>query len=350
MKNLVWDKKKILLVDGIILLFCLLGVYQFSIKADLPFEVTSTDSHLVVQSSNNSLDKIKPGEKIISIDQYELNTREEVEIYLDGKLIGETVTVKFLEDEKIVEKQFELVRFYSTFYILVAILLGIICFAVGIFVLINCEQERIALTFHNAFIAIAMIVLMTWGNYSLLPYSLGIITRNGFHLGYAFAPALFIQFTFFFPSQLSLTHNRIIKFLYILSAIESILLSAFFVAFTKTDSIDWMRIYITSYNISSVYFITTFIAGLVIFIQSYRKTSFESDRKKIRWILLGFLLGPGSYIVFWVIPQRITTHGLIPESIILLLVAFLPISFAIAIVKHHVMNIDVILGNLSYTD
>lgn len=342
MKNLDWYIKKILIIDCIIFLFCILGAYQFSIKADFPFQVTTSESHLLVSSTEIPQDQIKVGYIITIVDGYNLKSREEVEIFLDGKKIGESVSVGIIGNGNILTKQIELVQFYSTFYVIVAILLGIIFFTVGIFVFLNCEQKKTAITFHNAFIAIAMIILMTWGNYSLLPYSLGIITRIGFHIGYAFAPAIFIQFTFLFPSQQKLNYYRIINFLYLLSFIEAILLSLFFIFFTKTTSLEWMRVYITAYNISSIYFIAAIIFGLVIFIQSFRKTSLESDRKKIRWILLGFLFGPGSYIILWVIPQRITSHGLLPESIVLLLVAILPISFAIAIVKHHVMNIDII--------
>jgi len=342
MKNLDSYIKKILIIDCIIFLFCIVGAYQFSIKVNLPFQVTNSESHLVVSSTEIHQGKINDGDVITLVDGYNLRSREEVEILLDDKKIGETISVEVIADAKTKTEQFTLVPFYDTFYVIVATILGIIFFVVGIFVLLNCKERRTAITFHNAFIAIAMIILMTWGNYSILPYSLGLITRIGFHIGYAFAPALFIQFTFLFPYERKNNYSRILIYFYLLSFIEAILLSVFFIAFTKTASLEWMRIYISTFDISSVYFIAAIIFGLIIFIQSFRKTSLESDRKKIRWILLGFLFGPGSYIMFWVIPQRLTSHGLLPESIVLLLVALLPISFAIAIIKYRIMDIDII--------
>ena len=66
--------------------------------------------------------------------------------------------------------------------------------------------------------------------------------------------------------------------------------------------------------------------------------------KKLKWLLLGFIIGPFSFIAFWVLPQEFLGTGFLPEKIIILLQLAVPLTFAIAIVKYHLLDIDEVIN------
>ncbi|MEJ2618067.1 MAG: histidine kinase dimerization/phospho-acceptor domain-containing protein, partial [Ignavibacteriaceae bacterium] len=85
------------------------------------------------------------------------------------------------------------------------------------------------------------------------------------------------------------------------------------------------------------------ISGLIIFIHSYVTAQDFSEKIKLRWVLLGLIVGPLMYACLWVIPQAITNYGLIPEEFVVIFMLFIPVTFAIAILKHHIFDIDLII-------
>jgi len=64
----------------------------------------------------------------------------------------------------------------------------------------------------------------------------------------------------------------------------------------------------------------------------------------IRWVLVGVIVAPFSFILFWLVPKKILGFPLIPEWMMLLLTTLAPISFYISIFKYRFFKIDVILS------
>jgi len=336
-------QKKIILVDFIILLFCILGVYNIINKSALPFPVISQNSNLVINNIEDNLSAFRKGDIIVSFENLDLKTIEEIEIFLDDKKPFDELQMTILRDDQLLNLKFELINYYSTLYNSIASIVGLMFFIVALIVLIKCDNEKLAQALHWSFVFTAMIIMMTWGNYSLLPYHFGIVTRIGFHIGYIFAPVFFLQFSILFPSHLNIKTKNIFNALYILAAILTFTLSAVFYLIAMKMDLLWIRTYIVVFDISSAFIVLIILSAIFVFIHTYSTTSIESDRKKLRWILLGFILGPLSYLTLWVIPYRIWNQPFIPEAVVLLLVAFVPITFGIAITKYRLLNVDIIL-------
>jgi len=142
-----------------------------------------------------------------------------------------------LRDNKNLKLEFSTRHYYSIFYSTVASIVGIMFMLVAIIVYIKCDNNELAKVFHWSFVFTAMIILLTWGNYSILPYNLGKITRVGFHIGYLFAPVFFLRFSIVFPSKLKLDKKHIFTFLYIIAAILSMSLSYLFLKYSDLPPI-----------------------------------------------------------------------------------------------------------------
>ncbi len=334
-------KKLILAFDIFLFLVCLSGIYHIYLKADLPFSINESDGHLFInkQIFNSPLNS---GERIVSIDNYKFVSREHIEIYLDGKNIGDMVKISVERYNRQFDLFVNLVPFYTTFYLLIVLLVGVLFLLIAIIVLYKAENHQQAITFHNVVICTAAIIMTTWGNHQLKPEWLGHITRYVFHAAYTFAPALFLHFTLVFPTN-RLKRIYIIPF-YILSLVLSIILNIVFITLSGTNDISYPVIYIRYFNYTRIFVVISVLLAILIFILTYRKLSSDIDKKKLKWVLLGFIAGPVSFILLWVIPQAITTNGLIPEEFILILMSAIPITFGIAIVKYHLYDIDLIIN------
>ena len=68
------------------------------------------------------------------------------------------------------------------------------------------------------------------------------------------------------------------------------------------------------------------------------------ERQQLKWLLFGFLIGPLSFVVLWVLPILFTGKALIAEELVMILVCAIPITFAIAIIKYHLLDIDEVLN------
>ncbi|MGE5679372.1 MAG: ATP-binding protein [Bacillota bacterium] len=339
------QNKLTLFIDLLIFLVCIAGVYQVAEKADLPFHFEDYGSSLTVgPASRNTESSVSTGDIILKVEEIPVNSRDEIEIILDGMTIGQTAHLSILRNTSIVNEEVTLTKFYSWFYILCVLISGIIFFIVAVTVLIKSPKALVSKVFHWVVTGTGVIIMTTWGNYSVLPISLSHLTRGAFHFAYAFVPVCFLHFTFLFPKE---NYFRLRKLIPVLYAISLILFSAvhlcYYLFFTSRIS-GYIDLYSLSFNFSRFYIILCVLAGIMIFVKSYRSALTTPEKKKLKWIFFSLIIGPGSFILFWVIPQAVLNYGLIPEDLIILLMMIVPVGFGIAIIRHHIFDIDHIIN------
>ena len=132
------SKKYILVLDGIIILLCFAGFYGIINKAGLPFNISVQNSDLTVSGVKYHTTPLNAGNKIISINGFEFQTREEVELYLDGLNPGDTVIVKYSRYGNTGSVLIELVKFYDVLYNICALFIGGLFIIIAVLVIIKC--------------------------------------------------------------------------------------------------------------------------------------------------------------------------------------------------------------------
>ena len=336
------NNKTAIIIDFIIIVLCALGVNNISNKAGLPFKLQHENSKLKIIAAETLHYSLKDGDVITSLDNVKIETIEEAEILLDGKNIGESISLGIQSTKQRSVVEVRTIKYYSTFYLLVATIVGLMFILVAILVFLKCDIKETALILHWALMFTAMIILMTWGNYSKPTYFLGFVTRVGFHMGYIFAPVFFLFFIAIFPKRIAFNIKRLSQLIVMISISLFIALNYTFFLYLKNKDLVQMRIYVNLFDISSIFIILIALSAIILFLHTYITSNAEIERKKIRWILLGFILGPINYVLFWVIPSRLWNNPVIPEPLVLLLVSFVPITFGIAIIKYRILDIDII--------
>jgi hypothetical protein len=294
-------------VDLILFLISCLSFYFIIQKAGLPFSISEKENSLIVSSLslNNKLfnNPIVKGDLILSINELRLNEGNS-ELFLDGK-IGEQVELKLSHKGRIFYEKITLIKYYKNFDIIFYAVTGLLFFIIGIFVLYKCSEKKSARIFHWASICTAIVIMMTPGNYSMDFYGLGFIIRFLFILSYCLVPSIFIHFTYVFPNDEQRKYKEIFLS-YCISFILAAGLCIVFILAVRSSGSYWINSYISYFNVFRIFVIASILFAIFNFIRTYRKTEIEVEKKKLKWILYGFVVGPGAMsfsgfyrICFW---------------------------------------------------
>ncbi len=344
MKRFILSDLSLLIADILILLICAGGFYLITIKADLPFKTSNENSSLIVAEVYGTLIEINPGDKIASIDNYHFENWEEAELYLDSKRIGDNANLKLEKNDSIFFTTVKLTNYYSIFNLIIIALVGITFFVMGVFVRIKAPDNKSAQLFHWAMVGLAMIITITAGYYNIKPSGYGHINRVFWLIVYSITPVLFIHFTSSFAKKKVKSIKYILWYFYVSAIINSAILSYLFIDATIGRSLQSSKYYVAFFDsFFRLFLVTCIIIAISICIYAYRSSGEIEERRRLQWLLLGFFIGPMSFVIFWVIPIYLTGYSLIPEALILVFLIAIPITFSIAIVKYHLMNINLIV-------
>ncbi|MCW8810378.1 MAG: hypothetical protein OQK64_05415, partial [Ignavibacteriaceae bacterium] len=344
MKSALDNKYALFVIDFLVVLFCIAGLYQIYFKATLPFNLKTIDDHLTLTNFEEVTPGIKDGNILLSVDNYEFNNWEEVELYLDGKRIGDKVRILVYQNGN--EKLFTatLTNYYSTFDLLIIGIVGLFFIVFAILVRLKAPDNISAKLFHLASIGLGMVIIMTAGNYTIAPFGLGYLNRILWLIAYSFTPVLFIHFTISFIKSQDKKLRRMLQILYSISVINVIILTYFFFDATLGSDTQSIRDYVLFYDsFFRLFVLSCVVIAISICIFAFRRATDLEERKRLQWLLLGFFIGPFSFVLFWILPILLTGHSLIPEALVLIFLTAIPITFSIAIVKYHLMDIHLLV-------
>ena len=333
----------ILAIDGIIFIFCALGIYHTVLKIDLPIKFKSSGSVLVIKEVYGNNTGLQAGDTVVSIDNYKFSSEEEIEVYLDGIHQSQSIKINYFKSGLPEEIWLKPIKFYSTFYIIIDSVTGFLFFLFGIFVLIKKPTEESARLFHWVTIGTAVIVTTTWGNYAFGHIGVGYVLRFLFSIAYTLSPVFFFHFALIFPSKKTIKNKSVLYILYFIAGLLGISSYCVFLYMSSHITLSTIQLYLTFFNVCRFLIVACIISGLIVFLHSYETTREESEKKKLRWVLLGLIIGPLGFALLWVVPQAFTSYGLIPEEIILVMMLTVPVTFSIAILRYHLLDIDLII-------
>ena len=197
-----------LLIDIVLFIAGLIGIYQLSEKAGFnpmsDVELRVYDSRKVVFSEifdHELANVLMDGDTLIAVDSYPVSSVNQLETVTDSYDIGTFVALHIIRFGKPTILTVPLHKFYSLSYIIIALFVGAVFFFHGLFVLVKRPDDRAARVYHWVSISAAMIVMTTWGRYTITPIGLGHLIRIFFCAAYAFTPVLFFHFSLLFPRQ-----------------------------------------------------------------------------------------------------------------------------------------------------
>lgn len=144
-----------------------------------------------------------------------------------------------------------------------------------------------------------------------------------------YATALTSYFLIIFPQQRKYTTN-------------TIFLAIFFTIPVFGFILEYFKIFYISFKLILLLYIL--IGGIVLF-YNYFTTRSVSDRAAIGWIVIAFLFFLSFTIIFVILLPILTGHEIISHQIGMLTSLIVPVSFAFAITRYRLMDIDSLFDN-----
>ncbi len=337
------QKSVIFKLDVLVLLLGLGGLYQSAQKAALPVALEMRQGHVRV-AQTSSASNLRAGDRLLAINGIEVASADDAEFILDGLAIGQRVTVRIGRNGQVKNVHLVLRAANSPFYLVVLALAGVIFLGLGVFVLSRRAQgDAVALIFHWLSVTVALHIFTTFGRYTVPPFYLGYLLRFVFFLASALTPVLFVHFSFLFPKK-KRTDLKFLRPLYALSLLFFLYLSVMFVRAAEGPSLAAFHRLMPVYNLGRWFFALAFFWAVGNFVHSYLTAREEAERRKLRWVMLGLVIGPLSFVLFWQLPQTLSMPPLLPEELMLLIATLTPLTFAISIVRYHLLNVDFIFN------
>ncbi len=339
--NTLRSLTSVLAMDLLVLALCCLGAYRLSEKAGFPALFEQKGNAMIVCASATPL--LISGDTLIAVNGVHIGADEEIEFLCDRYAIGVTIPVTIQRNGEDIFIPVVLVRDYSESKIIIEASASLLFFLIGIAVIILQRKEKDARIFHHLSIAIAALILLSTGRFTISPYGIGFALELLFLCSYVLVPVLFLHFTFIFPNDTLRNKRTILAMAYSLAALLGGWAS---VSFLRAAYPIIHLEHFAEYNAANyailIFFAVPFFLGFGILLHSYRAAKDEFERRKLRWIFFGIVFGTGAYLAISVVPKIITGKNA-NEQYAIALSIIAPISFAIAIVRFKVFDIDLFL-------
>lgn len=343
MTSAIKNRSALLIIDAIIFLLCISGVYSLVSKPFLPFNVSSEKSFLIVSEINQSRSSLSVGDTVLTIDGNKFRNWEEAELYTDAKNIGSKVTIEYLKNGQPSFTSVALLNYYSKFEIVVISFVALIFIILSLIVVLKSDDKS-AVFFHWAALGLAIVITLTSGNYSALPHSLSLLNHFIYLFAFTLTPVLSIHFTCVFTSSRSKIMKKVITGFYIFAVLLAAFLFVQYYGAMHNNSFGRIRQYVKVYTfVFRPFLLISILTAIAIFYRAYKRASDITTKRKLNWLLLGLLIGPAAFILFWVIPLILLGHSLLTEALMHILLISVPLTFAIAIVKYRLLDINLIL-------
>lgn len=335
----------ILLIDSLFVFFAILSFYSVSEKAKLPIEIKNNSKTGALEIQENSAESYKYLEsyRLLSINGVVLKDYEEIEFLCDRDSIGSLVTLNLEKGGNSIQVQVKLIEFYDRFYMFILILVFLIYMLPAVYVVVLKKGDSLSILFNFVMSSAGFFVALTWGRLYFNPY-LDIPLRIMFDSAQVMLAAFLIHFSFVFPEVKFRKYKTYLWIPYLAALITIIILSYFTINYLLKDTVNAFRIYNNFHvNLLEPFFLISAVVAIFIVFHTYFTNKDEIQKKKLKWIIYGGVLGLLGYIVPWQIPKHFYV-GTIPEWLMLVLTAITPISFFIAVVRYRILDVDVVIG------
>ncbi|MGB2869295.1 MAG: ATP-binding protein [Bacteroidota bacterium] len=351
MKQLSTRTLLVVTIDVALLLLCLTNIPALVQRATAPFEVEPQTNRTVVSKITHPHEGggVAQGDELLTWGTQAISGPRLLEYLSDRASIGDSVRVNFKRGDLVAATIVTLVPYYGSLrFAVITGFVGIMIWCVGLFILLVRPRDFTAAALHWALISLAALVMLTQGQIDPLS-PISYLRRAGLLLAYAMTPGTFLYFMTLFPRPVK---RRVLNGFLILTppVLFALVLVVLFLRATVTgrtaDFVGFDSVY-------DVFRIMVFVYGaatILTFVRSYAVSGTSEERKKLQWVLWGFVIGPTPFLLLIIVPQLLMERDWIPEEYAFFFVLAVPLSMAVSFLKYKLLDIEVLINrSIVYT-
>ena len=255
--------------------------------------------------------------------------------------IGQTVTYSVIRDAEIVDVPVTLDQFpLNRLPIFRFGAYGVAFLSLGIGVYALMAQPRNSMVHLLFLICVSLVLPLTLHSQSaifLMP-TLFVLEYGIKMLSMTLLYSSFLHLFLVFPEPKSFTRGREkwLLGLHLINPLVSLLAGLLF-ADTPSRSVALAQ------QVNSTIGVVMLLTGMVSIIHTYVTVTQATARSQIRWVVWGGVIGLLPYTVLTGLPEGITGRSILPLEVTSLFIAAVPITTSIAVIRHRMFNIDVLI-------
>lgn len=344
MKQLTPRTAVTLALDVILLAVCIWHIPYLLQRARLPFEADEVLGRVVVVRilDAQAAGEIRPGDHILRWGNDSISIDHQLEFLSDFRAVSDTVrlTVQGILPER--QAAVTMVPFYGVGYVVIILLVGIVTWCVGVFILLARPRERAAGALQWSLVCMGISVLLAWGPTppgDLFP----LVSRAAFFIVYTGVGSVFLFFTTLFPRPRYGSVPRKAALIFIPAAVVLAVLLLTHLRALAARSVMEYGTFHGWYDAFQVMKLVFVAGGLYNVVHSYRAAESTVERKRMQWMLWGLAIGPAPFLLLVTVPELFFPSGLVPEEATLIFLIIIPLAFAISFVKYRLLDIEVVI-------
>ncbi len=284
---------------------------------------------------------IRPGDALLAVDQHPVHRAGEVAEHLYAAGVGGALQYQWHNRAGLQRSELRVAAAPASgrrYYFQEAV--GALYLIVGLFILLRRRSARKGLHFYG--FCLASFVLFTFHfTGKLNAFDWGTFWAN--EVALLLVPALFLHFALSFPEPRRVF--RAIPGLFALLYLPSVLLlgvQAAIAGGAVASNVGLLGLQDLVDRLSYLLLGTYFLAGGVVFYRTYRQAEAGLLRLQMKWIARGTWLAIAPFVVLYVLPYVLGISTARWAGWAVLSLIALPITFGYAIVRHRMMDVDII--------
>ncbi len=318
------------------------AISRLLFKADLPFKYGSSRHEAVIESE---FGEFRKSSLINAVTGINVESAFEIEVIIDNKQPGDEIPVTFT-DLSSVKKTLPvtLVRYYKDYnFIIITAIAGFTFWILGVLIIISKPEDKAAVLLFLTLVTFSVAILSTSGYYGRGSDWTGYAVRISHTLSYIFGSVFFLMFMINFPYE-SKTKKNFFKYsLYVLIGAAASFAAYVNYSALRDNNTAMLKVFENVWRVCEMILLAGLIAGTLLLINKYRKITDNAGRRKIEWIFWGMAIGVGPFILFWLIPNIFGLKYILNEELILVFLIIVPVTFAIAVVRYQLLDIEIII-------
>ena len=285
-----------------------------------------------------------PGSCLVRIGDVEIFSNQDRDAALVGREIGTLVDFEVRDaDGALRTIMAPVVPFFASLpFPLIYLLIGLFCFAIGTATFVLKPADTRARLFYILMLAFGAGLMISGEYYGLHPDRwTTFVPSLLFILTYPFVPAVLLDLALSFAPEPVRVRRAL---LYLPALLFAAIQTATFLTAILKPSAAAIHFYVRFYAAFRVY-VLVFILGAVIALgRALGKCRTEERRSQIQWIFYGLAVGVSPFLFLYQVPILLNVKPMLTEELSVVFFAAGPIAFAIAIVRHRLMDISLVIN------
>lgn len=288
---------------------------------------------------------VRAGDILLAVDEQEVLSQTDLETTLGSRSVGETVTYRLLRAEEMQQLVVPVEPLpqgnVSAFYYLS--LVGFFSLIVGTVVMLRRPADRSSMHFYGVCVLFFLVYSTSYTG-KLTGADWALFWAD--YLARLFLPVVFLHFCLTFPERrLRAQRLWLVPALYMPALVlagAAIMSQALFAAGEETGAL-WSIVAAID-RIQPLYFALFFAMAFAVLVDSYRRTRSLTARRQIKWLVWGTGGGVVPFLAFYALPFALGRQpGMAMELAGYVPLALIPLSLAYAVVKHRLMDVELIV-------